>query len=167
MPRKLLKIDSPELFMINFSGRPTDNNPQGHRQFSMVIPSEEMAEDMKADGWSVWYTKESDKYGGPKPCITVEMRFHHEKDLEYLNPKIYRCTRKKPEGVLLTEDLVSDLDRDEIEDTILWINPSRWNVNGKTGIKAYVDSLWVKVEDSDPTTKFWGYPDEEELHFEE
>lgn len=164
--RRVLKVESPEIFMVNFAGRVTDNNPKGHRQFAWKIPTPEMAEAMKEEGWAVWYTKESERYGEPAPCITVEMRWHNTKELEHLNPKIYRCTRKHPTGVLLTEDLVPDLERDEIQDIVLWINPSHWTVNGKSGIKAYVDSMWVKVEDNDPTDKFWHYPDEDELPFE-
>ena len=165
--QQLLKLESPKIFMTNFAGVPSNNNPQGHRQFAMEIPTQEMADAMKAEGWSVWYTKESERYGEPRPCITVEMRYHHEKDLEYLNPKIYKCTRNNPRGTLLTEDLLGDLENDEIEDIVLWINPSHWSVNGKEGIKAYVHSMWVKVEDDDPTKKFWDYIDDEEPPFEE
>lgn len=167
MPRKLLKVESPELFRFNFAGVPTNNNKQGHRQFDWKIPTEEMAQALKEDGWSVWYTNESEKYGPSRACITCEMRFHHEKELEHLNPRIYKCTRKHPDGILLPEDLVGDLDNDEIVDTVLWISPKYWEVNGKSGIKAYVHSLWVKIEDTDPARKFWGYPEEEELPFEE
>lgn len=163
----LFKISSPEIFMINFAGRKSDANPQGHRQFAMKIPSQELADKMAEEGWSVWYTKESEKYGEPNPCITVEMRWHYEDDLKHLSPKIYRCTRKNPEGVLLTEDIVGDLEDDDIEDIVLWINPRRWTVNGKSGIKAYVHSMWLKVEDSNPSAKFWGSDEDRELPFEE
>ena len=165
MARKLLKLNNPEIFMINFAGRITDNNPKGHRQFAVKIPTEELAIQMKEEGWAVWYTKESEKYGPPQACITVEMRYHHEKELEYLNPKIYKVTSRKK--TLLTEDLVADLERDEIIDIDLWINPSHWTVNGKSGIKAYVDTMWVTIEEDDTVLKYAHLDEVEELPFEE
>ena len=63
--------------------------------------------------------------------------------------------------------MIADLENDEIEDITLWINPYHWTVNGKSGIKAYVDHMWVKVEDNDPTRRFWGLDEVEELPFEE
>ena len=163
MARKLLKIKNPEIFQINFAGRITDRNPNGRRQFSWKIPTDELAEQLKADGWNVWYTKESEKYGESRPCIDVEIRYHQEKELQYLNPKIYKVTSKKK--TLLTEDLVADLEKDEIIDIDLWINPSYWNVNGKSGIKAYVDTMWITVEEDDTIEKYAHLDEVEELPF--
>ena len=165
--KEILRVESPEIFMINFAGRKTDSNPNGHRQFSLKLPSIEYAEQMKEEGWSVWYTKESERYGDATPCITVEMRWQSNPELKWLNPKIYKCTRKNPNGTLIPEELIDELENDEIEDIVLDIRLRYWTINGKSGIKAYVDSMWLKIEDDDPSGKFWGYDEVEELPYEE
>ena len=169
MARKLLKFrnlkvgDDGQVFMINFAGRCTDNNPNGHKQFNVIIEDEELAEKLKADGWNIFRTKESEKYGPSKPAICVEMRWHDKEELQYLNPIIYKCTSKKK--TKLTEDLVPDLEKDEILNIDLNINPSYWKVNGKEGIKAYVEKMWVTIEDDDMEEKYGHYDNVDELPF--
>ena len=67
---------------------------------------------------------------------------------------------------MLTEDLVGDLDKDEIVNVDLYISPYHWSVRGESGIKAYVDTMWVTVEDDDLADKYSHYDQTEELPFE-
>lgn len=172
--RQLLKFKNltlDDLFRINFAGRVTEMNENGYKQFNLKIYDEELAAKLDADGWNIFHTKESERYGDPVAALPVEIRYHYEEDLKYLNPKIYKCTARhdggKPRPVLLTEDLIPDLEKDEIVNIDLWITPSYWKKNGKSGIKAYVDSMWVTIEEDDIRSKYdWG-DDEEELKFEE
>lgn len=157
MPRKLLKIENAKIFWTNFAGREKNNNPAGKRNFCVELP-EDIVDQLKADGWNVKYTRDSEEYGGPKPYIQVEVKYG-----EY-PPKIYKCTSKNK--TLLTEDLVGDLDKDEIVNVDLYISPYHWSVRGESGIKAYVDTMWVTVEDDDLADKYSHYDQTEELPFE-
>lgn len=161
--RKLLKIydlTEDDIFMINFAGRVSDNNPQGHKQFCIILKDEELAAKLKEDGWNIFYTKESEKYGPSKPALPVEIRYHYEEDKKSLNPKVYKCTKKNK--TLLTEDLIPDLEADEIINIDLWISPSYWTVRDKSGIKAYVDTMWVTIEEDERVARYDRYDEVEE-----
>ena len=158
MPRNLLKIENAKIFWTNFAGKERENNPAGKRNFCVEIP-EDIAENLKADGWNVKYTKDSEEYGGPKPYIQVEVKYG-----DY-PPKIYKVTSRNK--TLLDEDVVGDLDKDEITNVDLYISPYHWTVGSKSGIKAYVDKMWVTIEEDDLTKKYASYEDEEPLPFGE
>lgn len=158
MPRNLLKIENAKIFWTNFAGKEKDNNPAGKRMFCVEIPGD-IADKLKKDGWNVKLTNDSEEYGGPKPFIQVEAKYG-----EY-PPKIYKVTSKNK--TLLDEDVIGDLDKDEIVNVDLYISPYHWNVGNKSGIKAYVDKMWVTIEEDDLTKKYAHYDDQDEsLPFE-
>ena len=158
MPRNLLKIENAKIFWTNFAGKERENNAAGKRNFCVEIP-EDIVENLKADGWNVKYTKDSEEYGGSKPYLQVEVKYGA------YPPKIYKVTSRNK--TLLDEDVVGDLDKDEITNVDLYISPYHWTVGSKSGIKAYVDKMWVTIEEDDLTKKYAGYEDEESLPFGE
>ena len=158
MPRHLLKIEDARIFWTNFAGREKENNPAGKRNFCVYIP-EDIADQLKADGWNVKMTNDSEEYGGPKPYIQVEVKYG-----DY-PPKIYKVTSRNK--TLLDEDVIGDLDKDEISKVDLYVSPYHWTVGKKSGIKAYVDRMWVTIEEDDLTRKYAHYDEEEPLPFGE
>lgn len=158
MPRNLLKIENAKIFWTNFAGKERENNAAGKRNFCVEIPAD-IAENLRADGWNVKYTKDSEEYGGSKPYLQVEVKYGA------YPPKIYKVTSRNK--TLLDEDVVGDLDKDEITNVDLYISPYHWTVGSKSGIKAYVDKMWVTIEEDDLTKKYASYEDEESLPFGE
>lgn len=156
MARKnLLKIENAHIFWTNFAGKEKKNNPEGKRNFCVEIPDMKLAEQLQADEWNIKYTNDSEEYGGPKPYVQVEVKYG------MYPPKIYKVTSRNK--TLLDEDTVGDLDKDEITNVDLYISPYPWEWNGRTGVKAYCDSMWVTIEEDDFTKKYAHYDEEPEL----
>ena len=157
MPRHLLKVENAEIFSTNFRGLEKENNPAGKRNFCMYL-DEEVAEGLKADGWNVKYTKETESRPS-RPYLPVELKYGD------FPPKIYEVTSRNK--TLLDEELVGDLDKDEIVNVDIYITPYHWTVGNKSGIKAYVDKMWVTIEEDDFTRKYSHYDNkDEELPFD-
>ena len=135
-------IENAEIFWKNFSGKGSTYNSEGSRNFCVYIPEED-AEDMKADGWNIKYSKPRDDGEEPRPYVQVAVAYGQ------YPPKIYMVTSKNK--TLLDEDTVDELDRAEIEHVDLIINPYRWKMRTKngeeSGVKAYCKTMYVTIEE--------------------
>lgn len=157
MAKGNLTIENAEIFWKNFSGRGSQFNAEGSRNFCVNIDPEN-AEALKADGWNVKYSKPRDEGDEPKPYIQVTVAYGN------YPPKIYLVTSKNQ--TLLDEETVGELDRAEIENVDLIISPYFWNVNGKSGIKAYCKTLYATIAE-DFGGRYSHFEDVEENPFEE
>ena len=150
----LLKIGNARILFRNFAGREKKFNRKGDRNFCVVIEDPAQAQKLANDGWNIRVRPAREGEKDPLCYLPVAVRFDN------YPPNIYMKTRRN--RTRLDEEAVESLDYAEIRDIDLIINPSVWEANGKTGIKAYLKTMYVVIEEDEFAEKYASdeYPEE-------
>ena len=144
-PRDILQFDDVEIKWPNFSGKPDKYNRDGKRSFNIVIPDEEMKQALEAEGWTVKTKPTNDEYDKPLYYMPVKVSYHHDEDLQHLDPVVLLDTNGRVNE--LDEESIGELDYIEIlEIPHMDISPYDWEVNGKTGRSAYLKKAVIVQE---------------------
>lgn len=130
-------IENAHLIFKNFSGKEDKFNPEGRRSFCVIIDDLEMADHLKQAGWNIRYLPAREEGDPDTPYLNVAVSYAN------VPPKIYKVTSKNK--TLLDEESVGTLDYDEIENVDLVIRPYNWEVNGRSGVKAYISTMYVTI----------------------
>ena len=143
---KQVTIEGAQILFRNFEGKEGQYNRKGDRNFACILPTEELAEEMLHDGWNVKYLKAREEGDAEVPYIQITVNFQNKP------PRIVMIAG----GVRtnLTEDTVEVLDWADIANVDLIFNAYEWEVNGKSGIKAYLKTMFVTVEEDDLERKY-------------
>jgi hypothetical protein len=120
----------------NFEGRATQYNRDGDRNFCVLLDPE-MADQLSEDGWNVKSLKPRDPDSDPQPYLQVSVGY------KYRPPKIVLITHRGRND--LPEEMIGMIDWIDIAKVDLIVRPFDWEVNGKTGKKAYVKTLFITV----------------------
>ena len=152
-----LAIDNARIIFKNFTGKDDKFGREGDRSFSIVIEDDELAEQLGRDGWNVKPLTPRDPDEKVNHFIKVKISF------KVRPPKIWLLTNHK--RTLLDEDTISTLQYARIENADVVISPWRWEVNGKSGIAAYLETLYVKIEDDPFADKYADYESSDEVPF--
>lgn len=134
-----LVIEDAEILFRNFSGAASQYNNAGKRNFCVIIPTEELAEKLTRDGWNVKYLQPKNEGDEPRPYIQVNVSYNGR-------PPLIKTITSNGQ-TQLGEDTVSMLDWADISKVDLIISPYNWELNGKSGVKGYVRSMYVTIEE--------------------
>ncbi len=141
-----INIEGATIIWKNFSGERDRFNP-GKRGFSVVIDDAVMADELKQEGWNV---KELPLQEGADPSeqewtlpVKLNMNRYTQVWLIVGNHK-----------TLLDENTVAQLDVVDIIDCDISIRPYEWEMSGRTGVTAYVDSMYVTIRENKFAEKY-------------
>lgn len=133
-----VRIDNARVMFRNFAGAAGNYNPAGNRNFAVFLPTE-VAEKMERDGWKIrWLNSREDE--PPQAMVSVKLNFGN------YPPNIFLVSDGKISK--LSEENVNVLDFAELAQVDLILRGYTWEVQGKTGIKAYLkEGYFVLVVD--------------------
>lgn len=134
-PKGILQIDDARIIFKNFEGRGDKFNREGDRNFSLLIEDENTANALIKEGWNVKIKPGREDDDDPFMRLPVKVKF-----TDY-GPNVYLVTGNRRNE--LDEESIGCLDNIDIESVDMDIRPYDWEVNGRTGRTAYLQSMEV------------------------
>lgn len=149
-------FEDAQIIFRNFEGKESQYNRKGDRNFCIVLPAD-VAAQMEADGWNIKTLDPRDEGDEPGYYIQVAVSYKNRP------PRVVMVTSTAQTP--LDEDSIEVLDWADILTVDLIIRPYEWEVNGKSGIKAYLKSLFITIQE-DELEKKYGFYEHQSPHEE-
>lgn len=141
-------LENTRIIHRNFEGRAGDFNREGDRSFSAVI-APELVDGLRAEGWNVRELPPREGIEGSEPLFYIPVRVNFE------------GTRPAKVFIVGKDHLVpidpkdaKTLDTAEIVKVDCMLHPSKWERNGKSGVKAYLKDIYVTIREDVLASKY-------------
>lgn len=142
---KTFKVEDAQLIFRNFSGTESDFNREGDRNFAVIL-DEKFAHALAQDGWNVKMLKPREEGEPETPYIQIAVGY------KVRPPKVVMITSAA--RTLIGKEMIGVLDWADIQTCDLIARAYEWNVNGKGGIKAYLQTMFVTIEEDELERKY-------------
>ncbi len=147
-------IEGAQIRFRNFSGIEGKFNAAGDRNFAVLIDPDQ-AQDMLDDGWNIKQLQPRDEGDAPQDYLKVTVKYPKEEGRR--PPRIVLVTSRGK--TTLGEEDINILDWADIRDVDLIVRPYAWDINGKTGISAYLYSIFVTINEDELDLKYADVPE--------
>ncbi len=149
MAEKLI-LTEVKLIWRNFAGAKRKYNAEGERSFNVLMEDEALAERLIDEGWAVKVRPPYEE--GDAPSWVLDVSFGNN---PARFPNVFVLSNRQK--TRLGPDEVSMLDYASIESADVAINAYDWEVNGASGRKAYLNSLYATLEYDPLADKYASY----------
>jgi hypothetical protein len=141
-------LEGVKIIFRNFAGKEGQYNREGDRNFCVLL-DERTADELSSLGWNVKSTKErelDEEMVGGEPYLPGTVSYKGRP------PAVVMITSRGRTN--LGEGEIEILDYADIQNVDLIVRPYDWTVNGKTGRKAYLKSIYVTINEDDLELKY-------------
>lgn len=146
-----LKIEGTYIvFRPNFAGQEEQFNREGDRYFNVAVPPEEV-DQLREQGWNIkeWTGKEE----GDETEYFIKVKVSYK----FRPPRLVLITSRG--RVPLDEETCEMLDWTEFEFVDVIINASRYNINGRQGVSAYLKTGMFVIHEDELEQKYSHLPE--------
>lgn len=140
-------IRNAQVMFRNFQGKEGKFNAAGERNFCIFLDPDE-ADALRSEKWNVKTLNPREPDDEPQAYITVKLKFRRVNDSQDGNeysPKIIMVSNHG--RVFIGPEQSAMLDTARFTKWDLVIAPYHWEVNGKTGVTAYLRTLYATLEE--------------------
>lgn len=140
-------MENVRIIFRNFKGEEGQYNKQGERNFGVILDPK-LVPALVEDGWNVKFLRPREDEEGEveTPWLPVAVRY------DIFPPRIVLVTSKNRET--LEEHQLEMLDWADILNVDIIVRPHYWDVNGKSGLKAYVKTMYVTIQEDPLELKY-------------
>lgn len=156
-PNGNLQIDDAKIMFKNFEGRGDKFNREGDRNFSLRIFDTKITDELVKRGWNVRIKDGRDDEEGPFMRLPVKVKFNDR------GPNVYLKSGERT--IKLDEESIAMLDNIDIARIDMDIRPYNWEVNGRTGRTAYLESMEVTQQIDRFAARYATMDDDEMMTF--
>lgn len=147
-----LVLKDAQIRFRNFAGLAGQYNREGDRNFCVLLNHPDVdVQAMIDDGWNVKLLKPREEGDEPTPYIQVAVSYRIKP------PQVWLLTSRGKTA--LPEELVNMIDFADIARVDVTVNPSFWEVNGNTGVKAYLKNIYVTIQENELDLMYQDVPD--------
>jgi hypothetical protein len=133
-------MEGVRIIFRNFAGKEGQYNREGDRNFAVLL-DDKTAQAMAEDNWNVKWLQPrgEEEEETPQAYLPISVNFKGRP------PRIVMITSRG--RTHLDEDSIEMLDWANILNVDLIVRPYEWTVNQKSGVKAYLQSIYVTIEE--------------------
>lgn len=152
----IVEIDDCRIIWRNFSGMEGNYPDPSNRGFAVVIPEQDLADELMERGFNV--TVRPPRNEDESPLYLLKVKFNY--DRPGLEPGAYLYTGRNRR--MLSEQTIGTLDKVDIQSVSLDVRKSEWSRGGRSGVTNYLQCIKV-VQQID---RFAAEFEEEDMPFE-
>jgi len=147
-PNGTVTMENARIVFRNFAGLEGPYNQAGDRNFSVVL-DDELADLMESDGWNVKRKPPREEGEDPFNHLQITVGYKGRS-----TPRIVLIGSQTHKRTVLDQDTCDLVDWADIQIVDLVIRPYSWSVNGKSGIKAYLKTMFVTINEDPLEVKY-------------